>query len=528
VAGETQYAFLHALVRDVAYGQIPRAARVEKHRLAAEWISALAPDRSEDRAEMLAHHYREAIALANAAGLDTGTLRAPALAALAEASARASSLNAWQAAEELALAAVELAEPADPQRPHLLLRAARASTFGATPTRELATAAAEGFLEQSDVAHAAEAEALLSWICWWLADSGGSIAHADRAVELVQGQPTTQGSTRAYAQKARVLSLAGREAEAVELGRRALAMAEEIDDRQSASHALNSIGMSRVYLGDARGLDDLKRSLELAEEAAAQDEIAKALNNLSNMCWALGLLDEATAYRLASHEIAFRNGDGAGLVWQSFEEFLDFDIRGDLNEALEAARHCLEVHDHKYLEGVARGIIARVSAIRGDLTEALEQSELSLACARAVADPQQLGPSLAIRAFVLHVADLDAQAQIDEILSDTRSVGYMHWLSDLVVVLAEQGRGAEIAAALVPEANGNPWREAARAVGVHEFARAAELYGGMGARYFEAWATLLAAEQGERVDLVPVRAYFEKIGAVSNLRRCETVLRASA
>jgi hypothetical protein len=50
----------------------------------------------------------------------------------------------------------------------------------------------------------------------------------------------------------------------------------------------------------------------------------------------------------------------------------------------------------------------------------------------------------------------------------------------------------------------------------------------MGARYFEAWATLLAAEQGERVDLVPMRAYFEKIGAVSNLRRCETVLRASA
>jgi hypothetical protein len=50
----------------------------------------------------------------------------------------------------------------------------------------------------------------------------------------------------------------------------------------------------------------------------------------------------------------------------------------------------------------------------------------------------------------------------------------------------------------------------------------------MGARYFEAWATLLAAERGERVDLVPARAYFEQIGAVSNLRRCETVLRASA
>ena len=44
------------LVRDVAYGQIPRAERAESHRRAAEWIEALA-ERSDDFAEMLAHHY---------------------------------------------------------------------------------------------------------------------------------------------------------------------------------------------------------------------------------------------------------------------------------------------------------------------------------------------------------------------------------------------------------------------------------------------------------------------------------------
>jgi predicted ATPase len=88
VAGESQYAFLHLLVRDVAYGQIPRARRMEKHRAAAEWIESLSPDRSEDRAEMLAHHYREALRLAQASGADTMPFRGPALAALAEASGR--------------------------------------------------------------------------------------------------------------------------------------------------------------------------------------------------------------------------------------------------------------------------------------------------------------------------------------------------------------------------------------------------------------------------------------------------------
>ncbi len=41
-----EYVFLHALVRDVAYGQIPRGRRAEKHRLAAEWIASLATDRT--------------------------------------------------------------------------------------------------------------------------------------------------------------------------------------------------------------------------------------------------------------------------------------------------------------------------------------------------------------------------------------------------------------------------------------------------------------------------------------------------
>ena len=48
VEGDTEFAFLHVLVRDVAYGQIPRRERSEKHRLAAEWIASLG--RSEDHA----------------------------------------------------------------------------------------------------------------------------------------------------------------------------------------------------------------------------------------------------------------------------------------------------------------------------------------------------------------------------------------------------------------------------------------------------------------------------------------------
>ena len=58
-------------LRDVAYSQIPRAERGEKHRAAAVWIEGLG--RTEDQAEMLAHHYLQALELAKASGRGTRT-----------------------------------------------------------------------------------------------------------------------------------------------------------------------------------------------------------------------------------------------------------------------------------------------------------------------------------------------------------------------------------------------------------------------------------------------------------------------
>ena len=40
VAGETEYAFRHILVRDVAYGQIPRGMRAERHVQMAAWLES--------------------------------------------------------------------------------------------------------------------------------------------------------------------------------------------------------------------------------------------------------------------------------------------------------------------------------------------------------------------------------------------------------------------------------------------------------------------------------------------------------
>jgi predicted ATPase len=110
VAGETEYAFAHTLLRDVAYQQIPRALRAEKHVRAATWIEALSPDRRGDSADLLAHHYQAAIELRAAAGLDTADLVERAQAACNEAGARAAALTAHKSAARHYTAALDLLE----------------------------------------------------------------------------------------------------------------------------------------------------------------------------------------------------------------------------------------------------------------------------------------------------------------------------------------------------------------------------------------------------------------------------------
>ena len=115
VAGDTEYAFAHALVRDVAYQQIPRVLRAEKHVRAATWIEALSRDRSGDRADLLAYHYQAAIELRAAAGLDTADLAERARVACYEAGTRAAALNADKSAVRHYTAALNLLDLLPPE-----------------------------------------------------------------------------------------------------------------------------------------------------------------------------------------------------------------------------------------------------------------------------------------------------------------------------------------------------------------------------------------------------------------------------
>ena len=129
VGGESEFRFRHALVRDVAYEQIPHARRGEIHRRTAEWLEELSPDRTADRAEMLALHYLAAYELASAAMPTPHELGARARQSLRRAGERALALNAFPAAERYFRAALDLWPEEDAEFPSLLLRLGQARYY---------------------------------------------------------------------------------------------------------------------------------------------------------------------------------------------------------------------------------------------------------------------------------------------------------------------------------------------------------------------------------------------------------------
>ena len=164
VEGETEFSFKHVLVRDVAYGQIPRAERALKHLHAAEWIESLG--RPEDHAEMVAHHYLNALELTRAAGREDGVLADRAQAALRDAGDRALTLNALPQAELYFRQALALVNPDAEEHPQLLFRLGRARYLRDEEGVEELEAAQDGLLAAGDRDTAAEAALLLSDLAW--------------------------------------------------------------------------------------------------------------------------------------------------------------------------------------------------------------------------------------------------------------------------------------------------------------------------------------------------------------------------
>jgi class 3 adenylate cyclase/tetratricopeptide (TPR) repeat protein len=535
VESEGEWAFAHMLLRDIAYGQIPRAERAHKHRETAEWIESLG--RPDDHAELLAFHWSSALELARAAGLDADDLVTPTSLALRAAGDRAFSINAYPAAATYYGDALAL-WPGDEELPKLLYRYAEA-LYVANDERALGALeeARDALLASGERETAAEAEIAIARIWWHRGRRDEVSAHEARAEELA-GRTSSLAAARVLAIIARTRTIGGDPSQGLSLARDALAMAETLGIAELRAHSLATVGLAKNYLGDPTGAQDEMHALEIA--MAANSPVAGSIaNNVAVQAIFAFDLRRADELFEEGERIAERFGDASGVRWLRGQRTIGAVILGHWDDALgmieEFIAEC-EAGSPHYLEGALRRERGRIREARGDIDAALDDYRNAVALGRSAGDPQELVPNLsaASAAFEAHGHMDDARTLARELVDVARKSPHEAALSvslDFVLTLVAREYETELRD-LLQDSPLPRWKDLALTCLDRDFVSAAEMWAAGGSPTWEARLRMRAAEEllatgraaeGEE-QAVDALAFYRSVRATFFAGRCEKLL----
>ena len=288
VQDQGEFSFRHVLVREVAYGQIPRADRARKHAAVGSWLDRTLSPGAADRDERLAFHYAESWELATAAGANDVAARVqePAIDHLLAAGARAARLDAPRAHISYARALRSM-PPDHPRRPTALRGAGvAAQVVGAfqeaeTDLREAVVA----FESVGDTAGAADARVLLARSLFERGQLEPVMPLLHEALEQLETLPRGPEFAHAATRVAGHLWVMGDHEGCIRWANEAMALSESLDLPAQRVLALQYRGASRSKLGDLGGLEDLREALRIGRDRGLGEETAIAYNNHAYELW---------------------------------------------------------------------------------------------------------------------------------------------------------------------------------------------------------------------------------------------------
>ena len=413
VKDELEYSFSHALIRDVAYGEILRGPRAGKHVAAANWIERLAGERVSEYAEQLAHHYEQALALGRSAGTpDDGALEADTRRYWVMAGDRAMNLDV-ASAEACFDHALQILPPVDSERARVLASKAEAA-FSAGRYQESQRIYEEALADFRERGDRLGAGACLNWLAlvmWSQGDTAGSKARLAEAVEALEKERSGSELVDCYATVASQWLVTGHFEEAIKWSERSLELATKLSADQLRPRALSYRGMARCYHGDLGGLEDLREALATTERLGLSRENARVLLILAEVVWA----SEGPAASLEATdrgaELAERRGLSDMLIGcQTTSLGPLFDL-GRWDELLVIADDVIQQGKDAgggYAAIQALPWKAQVMLWRGQKAQAVSVASDLISLAREIRDPQVLVPASVASALVsLHEGRAD-------------------------------------------------------------------------------------------------------------------------
>jgi predicted ATPase len=314
IVGEHEYAFKHILIRDVAYGQVPKGRRVVLHVRFSDWVTIL-PGAADEFVEIVAWHLEQACRLSQEVA--RSPIEPPFLAAagaLANAAQRAEQREGLHEARRYYTRALEVIGDGYPETA-LELRLRRAIAMA--ELGELRKACEELVEVDEGVEgldrHDLRAEALVA-----LADIDqrqGRASEAHERLALADGIASELDDRRLQIKAAFILSalradLEGQFEPAIAELRRAVAIAEELDDLSLRVEGHLRIGFLLYNMGELRKAEEeLLRCTSLARELGSHRDEARATFQLGLVKYYLGDPEAGERLALQAQEWLERTGD---------------------------------------------------------------------------------------------------------------------------------------------------------------------------------------------------------------------------
>ena len=376
----------------------------------------------------------------------------------------------------------------------------------------------------------------LSDLAWYGGRGEAAAERLEHARELVDPLPDSRAKTWVLSQTARAAMLASRYEEAVELGDRALELALRLELSEISIGALATVGTSRFYLGDPRGLEQLAESTELARERNAP-VLARVLNNLGSALDVAGRVPEAAA----AYAGAIETADRFGLVSSAlFARANALDVRlhterwQAVRELAGAVAAAAEDQGLAIAERLALSARALVQVELGDDEAGDADSARAVAVGRDLGDARSIVPGLATRAAVLvRIGRVEEAIPVAEELLALAAISNLPFGAGTDAIAIAECVGVERwLQSLERRTWRSLWAEAQAMLLGGDPAGAAALYAEMGSTRDAALATLHAGRadlEAGRLDEGRARVdealdFYRRVGGVRRIAEAEALL----
>jgi tetratricopeptide (TPR) repeat protein len=431
--GQAEHVFWHLLVRDVAYGQIPRASRATKHLACARWLTEVVGERAPDFAEEIAFHYGEVLDPRGvplpADAADAESIRSEAATAFMLAGERALRLDARRADEALHRA-LTLMDAHHPGLGRASLDAARAAGLlgHVEEAEQLYLSAVVATRTAGDRRALGEAIGLLSRHHSKWGDPERGRHELAEAIEILEAEGPSPELARTYNRRANEALLFDEHDSCITFAENALALARDLDMPGEIVRALQARGAARCELGDDAGLDDMREAIRLGLELGLLEETIISVGNLAYQLWFRE--GPAIAYETwrSMEELASARGYASHVQMARMGQLETLFDLGDWEQVLAIAEEMgtwdLPQERRSVIGVYAQMFEAWIHLRRGQLAGLTAAAETIAEGARRVAYTEYVTPALVLLAEARRAeGDLQgAQDALDEFATLTAEV----------------------------------------------------------------------------------------------------------